>query len=295
MSNARAFLRLAPQLCLFTLVACAQGVPSPGIEDLSDGSGGTSGDLSSSGTSSISGSVGTFGGGGGTSTSQGGTFGVAGTVGTGVAGYSGSPAGGATGTAGSSAGGVGSGGASAGGAGGTGTAGASSVGGGTGTLGCTYLQPGDTGGLQVQYKPMDASASVSYIYFQVEIDNGYSNPVSLTDLHLRYYFNNDLTTPVTDFYTPLIKLSNGNTMNVDSGSLQATYTPKYVEVTTTAAGQINKGESFSFQVHMHSDPQPTMHTQAGDYSFNSSTTLAPDCKLVLYQQTALAWGILPPS
>jgi Cellulose binding domain len=221
-----------------------------------------------------------------------GTFGTAGTVSQGgTVGVSGSGSAGAgVGKGGSSASsaGTGSGGAAPGGMAGT----SASAGGGMGTLGCTHLQPGGTSGLQVQYKAEDAAGSVPYVYFDIEIDNLDDAAVALADLHLRYYFSNDLTNPTTEFYAPEIKHSNGNTDNLGANDMKATYAPTYVELTFTSALSLTRGENVSFKVHMHSDPSGT-HSQASDYSFSAGSALMPSCKEILYQQTALAWGTPP--
>jgi hypothetical protein len=285
LSNARASLCLVSLLTLS--VACAQGVPSPGIEDLNgEGDSGATGSIAAGGSFGVAGSVGSSGS---TSASQAGTFGASGST-SGSAGSSASAGNSAGGSAGFA------GGASAGAAGTSasgGSAGSSSVGPGAGPLGCTYLQPGNTVGFQVQYKADDAAASVPYIYFDIEVDNGDDTAVSLSDLRLRYYFSNDLVTPTTDFYSALVKHFNGNTENLGANDLSASYTPNYVEITSTSSLQLMKGESLQYKVHMHSTPNPTNHVQMSDYSFNPGATLMPTCKVVLYQQTALAWGTPP--
>jgi hypothetical protein len=140
--------------------------------------------------------------------------------------------------------------------------------------------------LQVQYKVDDTGNS--YMYFDVEIDNLDDTPVPLTDLHYRYYFTNNLTSTATDIWTPYLKPAGGNQQDL-SGVMTA-YTPTYLEVTFTGAQSLQKNDHVFFTVHVHSDPHP----QAGDYSFDAAaTTLAPSCKQILYQQTALAWGTPP--
>jgi len=187
----------------------------------------------------------------------------------------------------------GSGGAGAGGSAGSGGGGTSSgVGGGTGALGCTHLQPGGVNGLQVKYKADDTGATVAYVYFDVELDNLDDTPVTLSDLKVRYYFTNDLSSPATEFYAPQIKHANGVTEPL-SGNPMATYAPTYLEITFSSSQMLQKNESATFQVHLHSSPNPGMHVQGSDYSFDPSGALAPSCKVVLYQQTALAWGTPP--
>jgi hypothetical protein len=247
-------------------MACAQGVSSPGTEGLTDSAGGS---VSSAGTT------------------------TAGSDNSGdVAGSPSSSAGGATGSSGGPGGdsaGTPSGGSTDAGGGPSSTAGSSGATQGTGAQGCSHPQPGSMG-LVVQYKDNAADSSVPYIFFSIEIDNPDDNAVAISDLRFRYYFNNDLTTPVTDFYSPQTKDALGSTHNLDANALTATYTPTYLEVGFTTDAQLNTGESLMFQVHMHSDPNPGSHDQSTDYSYSPSTTLMPWCHVTVYQQTALAWG-----
>ena len=148
-------------------------------------------------------------------------------------------------------------------------------------------------GMTVKYAAKAAQPSVPYVYFGIEINNPDEQAVALSDLHLRYYFKNDLTTPVTDFYSPQIRTSNGTTHGVD-GSLTATYMPTYLEVSFTSTSTLMPKETLIFEVHMHSDPTPGMHDQSMDYSFSAtSTALTPWCNIALYQSSALAWGTPP--
>ena len=289
MSNARAFLRLGFGACLLSLFACAEGIEAPGT-DLTSGSDPNTAGTGGMPASTFGGNVGTAGTG---NVGQGGSLASAGGTSTAGSTSHGGTGGNATTSGGSSAGGAGGKASGTAGSGG-GSAGTSSgTGGGTGALGCTHLQPGGVNGLQVQYRAEDAGATVAYVYFDIEVDNLDDNPVLLSDLHVRYYFVNDLTTPVTDFYAPQIKHANGTTENVGAGDLTATYTSTYVEVAFSSSQQLQKNENVSFKVHMHSDPNPGMHVQGSDYSFDASGTLAPSCKVTLYQQTALAWGTPP--
>jgi hypothetical protein len=278
LSNALAFLRLSCGACLLGVMACAQGIQSPGTdEDLTDTSGGSSGALSESGATSLSssGAVGASG-----STSQGGAFGASGSgsisAGTGGTGTAGSSAGGARG---------GTGGA------GTGTAGSStSLGGGTGAQGCTFAQPGDVG-FALQYKWENATDS---IYFDVEIDNPNERTVTIGDLKFRYYLvTSDLGTLTTDFYLKQIKRFNGTTQDLDV-TPTATVTAAYLEISFPgSASTLATTESLTIKVHAHNSDYK-IHDETNDYSYSPSTTLIPWCKIVLYEQTAIAWGTPPP-
>ena len=246
------------------MVACAQGVSSPGTEGLTYDVGGA---VSGAGASMVSGS-----------SSTGDVGGTPGSSGAPSSDGAGAPSGGSTSMAGGTSGSAGSGGGTT-----------QSMAGGTGAQGCSHPQPGSMG-LVVKYQDNAAVASVPYIFFGIEIDNPDDNAVAVSDLHFRYYFNNDLTTPVTDFYSPQTKDAKGITHNLDANALKATYMPNYLEVGFTTNAQLNTGESLMFQVHMHSDPNPGMHDQSTDYSYSPSTTLMPWCHVTVYQQTALAWG-----
>jgi hypothetical protein len=276
LSNAGALLRLGCLACVASMMACAQGVPSPGTEDLTADASGAS--TSTSAGSSNSGDI------------AGGPPAIADAPGSGAGTPSsdsgGAPSGGSSdGTTDTAGGGTSS---SAGSSGA-----AQSTGGGTGAQGCSHPQPGAMG-LVVQYMDEAAASSVPYIYFNIEIDNPDDNPVAVSDLRFRYYFNNDLTTPVTDFYSPQTKDAQGITHNLDADALKAAYMPTYLEVSFTTDALLNTGDSLMFQVHMHSDPNPGSHDQTMDYSYSPSTTLMPWCHVTVYQQTALAWGTPAP-
>lgn len=283
MSNARVFLRLSYGACLLSLAACAQGIQTPSAEDLTDnttGGGGTGAvsvaNTSFSGSSTVSSSG---------STSQGGSFGASGS------GSGGSSLGGATAGSSSAAGNSSVGGTL--GAAGSGTASAgtgSSVGGGTGAQGCTYAQPGDVG-FVLQYKWENATDS---IYFDVEIDNPNQRTITIGALKFRYYLvTSDLGTLSTDFYLQQIKKFNGTTQDLDV-TPTATVTDSYLEIAFPGSmSTLATGESLTVKVHTHNTDYK-IHDETLDYSYSPSTTLIPWCKIVLFEQTAMAWGTPPP-
>ena len=259
------------------IAACAQGIPSEGLTD----EGGAS-------AAAGSGNAGPIGGGGAPggagAPAQGGAIGGAGKGGaTGGGATGGGGKGGATGSAGKG----GTGGSSGGGTAGSGTAGA-----GTGPQGCSHPLFGGTG-ITLSYMPKDAAASVPYVYFRIEIKNP-DDPILLSDLHIRYYMMNDLTAPTTDFYSPQVKHANGNTDNLGANDLTATYNPTYVEFSVSSAAMLLMGETFQFDAHLHSTPEPTNHAQGSDYSFTPATAVMPWCNITVFQATALAWGTPPP-
>ena len=259
-------------VCIAGAVACAQGIQSPDAQGLDAQGGG--GSLAAAGTTGISGGLSSSG-----APAHGGALGGAGTSSAGNGG-------GSTATGGAASGGKG-------GSSGAAAAGASATGGGTGMPGCSHPQPGGEG-MTLKYMVKAKENSVPYVHFAVEINNPDDQAIALADLHLRYYFKNDLTTPATDFYSPQIRTSNGTTHGVD-GSLTATYMPTYLEVNFTSSSSLMTKETLLFEVHMHSDPSPGMHDQSMDYSFSAATTsLTAWCKIALYQSSALAWGTPPP-
>jgi hypothetical protein len=285
LSNARVSLRLSYGACLLSLAACAQGIQTPSAEDLIDNSavgGGGTGAVSVANTSfSGSSTVGSSG-----STSQGGSFGAAGSASGGS-----SPGGGATGGSGSTAGSSALGGAPGAAGSSTGSAGTgSSVGGGTGAEGCTYAQPGDVG-FVLQYKWENATDS---IYFDVEIDNPNQRTITIGNLKFRYYLvTSDLGTLSTDFYLQQIKKFNGTTQDLDV-TPTATVTDSYLEIAFPGSmSTLETGESLTVKVHTHNSDYK-IHDETQDYSYSPSTTLIPWCKIVLFEQTAMAWGTPPP-
>ena len=168
-----------------------------------------------------------------------------------------------------------------------------STGGGTGAQGCSHPQPGAvTTGLVVQYQDDAAGASVLHDLLQHRNRQSRRQPRrTVSDLRFRYYFNNDLTTPVTDFYSPQTKDAQGITHNPDADALWRTRCRR----TSRSPAFLRRmpatiGDSLMFQVHMHSDPNPGSHDQSMDYSYSPSTTLMPWCHVIAYQQTALAVG-----
>lgn len=210
-----------------------------------------------------------------------GTYGVAGTFGVG---------GSSTGSGGSSAGGAHGGSTSTGGSAAVAGSGGSGVAGGTGAQGCAHPQPGDMG-LLLQYRPANTNTTADAIQFDLQIDNPDDRMVSIANLTLRYYFNNDLGTPMADIWLSQIKAVNTTTRTVDAPKL--TFTPTYMEATFTSTDLLATGESLLLQLHIH-NADYMMHDQSMDYSFEPATALMPWCHIVVNEQTALAWGTPPP-
>jgi hypothetical protein len=278
LSNAGSLLRLGCAIaCVAGIAACAQGEQSPGTEDLTyDGSAGAP--MAGGSVVGISGALNNLAG----STARGGATGGAGRA------SGGSSNGGKSG--GTGAGGKGG----AAGAAGAGTAGSGTAGAGTGPQGCTHLQPGEAVGLSVQYSANAATASVPYIFFSVEVHSPDADSIPLSDFKLRYYFVNDLTNPMIDIYSPQIHHAQ-TTDNLSPGDVKTSFTPTYLEISFTSTAALLKTEYLSLQVHFSATPVVN-HDQTNDYSWNSSTTPMPNCKIALFRgaSNTLAWGTPEP-
>jgi hypothetical protein len=251
------------------MVACAQGVSSPGLEGLTDdGSGAVSG---ASTSSTGSGNV-VVPPGGDSSVLAGG-----------APGCSGAPSGDSG--AGTSSGGSSSVAGSTGNAGGsTGSAGAANT-----TGACGHFQPGNMGPtLQSMVEP-----ATDAIYFDVEIDNPDNRDISVGDLKFRYYLvASDLGMLSTDIYLKEIKAVNGVTRSVDIDPT-VTYADTYFEVSFAGStSKLGSGESLKVKVHTHNTDYK-LHDQTMDYSYNSSTSMTPWCHIVLYELGPAAWGNPP--
>ena len=263
--------------CIAGVAACAQGIQSEGFTD-GDGSAGA---LAAAG--SMIATSGALNGGAG-SPARGGATGGAGR------------ANGGSSNGGSSNGGKGSatGSAGKGGAAGSGTGGGS-AGAGTGPQGCSHPQPGEDLGLTVQSKSNAPEMSVPYVFFEVQIDSPEADSMPLSELTLRYYFVNDLASPMIDIYSPQVIHSNSNTDNVSAGDVKTKFAPTYLEISFSSTYALLKGEHLKFQAHFSSLPVAN-HDQSNDYSFNSASAFTPNCKLALFRgaSNALAWGTPQP-
>ena len=248
------------------MAACAQGVQSPGTEDLTNDNGGSGSVIAGSGSVALGGAGAPAQA--GASASKGGA-------------PSGGDKGGAPGAGGSKGG--------AGGAAGAGTAGSGTAGAGTGPSGCSHPQPGE-GGLVVQTKLEGATDS---IYFSAQIDNPDDRTANVSDLKLRYYLvTTDLGELSSDFYLKQIKTASV-TKEID-GSPMVSFQSGYFEISFPgSSATFGKGESLVLKVHTHNGMYQT-HDQTQDYSYNPSTALVPWCKVVLYDRGPLAWGTAPP-
>ena len=268
--------------CIAGVAACAQGIQSEGFTD-GDGSAGA---LAAAG--SVIATSGALNGGAGSSARGGATVGAGranGGSSNGGSSNGGSSNGGKSGATGS---------AGKGGAAGSGTGGGS-AGAGTGPQGCSHPQPGEDLGLTVQSKSNAPDLSVPYVFFEVQIDSPEADSMPLSELTLRYYFVNDLTSPMIDIYSPQVIHTSSNTDNVSAGDVKTKFAPTYLEVSFSSTYALLKGEHLKFQAHFSSLPVAN-HDQSNDYSFNSASAFTPNCKLALFRgaSNALAWGTPQP-
>ena len=257
------------------MVACAQGIASPGTEGLTDdGSGAVSGAAT---TSAGSGNVGNPGGNQPASYAGAPSYSGAPSVDSGAGAPSG---GGSPGSTGGSTGSAGSAGTAA------GTAGAANT-----TGACGHFQPGNMG---PTLQSMAEGTGMDAVYFDVEIDNPDSRDISVGDLKFRYYLDaSDLGMLSTDIYLKEIKAANGTTRSVDV-TPAVTYADTYFEVSFAGStSTLSSGESLKVKVHTHNADYKT-HDQTMDYSYNPSTGMTPWCHIVLYEHAPATWGNDPP-
>ena len=266
-------MRLGCLACVVSLAACAEGITSPGTENLTDGVG--NGAVAGS-ASSVAGSSAIEQGGGPSQVAGGAPSSAAGAPST----SAGASNGGASSSAGSS-----SGGSSA----GSGTAGGSAAGAGPTSGMCGHFQPGNMGPT-LQSKLEGASDS---IYFTVEIDNPDDRDIHVADLKYRYYVDtSDLGTLMADTWGKQIKAVSGTTRDLDKDPT-VTFAATYFEVTFPGStSTISSGESLQVKLHVH-NAMYKVHDQTMDYSYNPSTTLTPWCHIVLYELAPIAWGTAP--
>jgi hypothetical protein len=267
-------LRLGCLACVVSLAACAEGITSPGTENLTDGVG--NGSVAGFGSSAAGSSP--VDQGGGPPQIAGGAPGSAAGAPSSGAGASAS-SGGASSSAGSN-----SGGGTAMGSAGSGTAGAGPTSG-----MCGHFQPGNMGPT-LQSKLEGAADS---IYFTVEIDNPDDRDVHVGDLKYRYYVDtSDLGTLMADTWGKQIKAVSGTTRDLDKDPT-VTFAATYFEVTFPGStSMISSGESLQVKLHVHNSMYQ-VHNQTSDYSYNPSATLTPWCHIVLYELAPIAWGTPP--
>lgn len=272
-------MRLGCLACVASILACAQGVSSPGLEGLTN-------DGSVSGASAGSGNVGTLGGGSPVATGGAPGDGSSGAPSsdTGAGASNGGASGGAAGSSGSAGNSTGNAGSSGSAGSSMGSAGAPNT---TGT--CGHFQPGNMGPtLQSR-----AETATDAIYFDVEIDNPDNRDISVGDLKFRYYLvASDLGMLSTDIYLKEIKAVNGVTRSVDVDPT-VTYADTYFELSFPGStSKLGSGESLTVKVHTH-NADYKLHDQTMDYSYNPSTSMTPWCHIVLYELGPAAWGNPP--
>ncbi len=267
-------MRLGYLACIASLVACAQGIESPGTENLTN-------------ATDLGGASSSLGGGGSGNTGNVASAGSPVTQAGAPSSSAGSSSAGST-SAGSSSGGSSSGGSS--GSSSAGSSGAAAAGAGPTSGMCGHFQPGNMGPtLESKLEP-----GTDAIYFSVKIANPDDREVHLSDLKFRYYVDTGaLGTLMSDFYQKDITAVSKVTRQL-AAEPTATVSADYLEFSFPGSGDIiQTGEFLTLKIHTHNSMFQAPN-QASAYSYNSSTAFVPWCKIVLYEIGPIAWGTLPP-
>ncbi len=258
---------------LLMVAACARQNAGAGIDDTGDdmadegGSGGSGGSVSKAGTLNVP---------------------LAGSLSTGTAGKG---SGGTSATAGAGGKGGSGGKGGAGGKGGTGGKGGS--GGGAG---------GDSGpvnmpivGLSVTFKADSAADPVDFLGGELDLINDTAQPLSLSDVKIRYYFSNEITGVMPSVtmnwaqFGPKTNLGGATC----TGKVAAADAPKagadsYVELTCSGASSSELTAGTLLKISWKAGAQGQgKFIQSDDWSFTDPT------KIVVMNGTTIVWGIDP--
>jgi hypothetical protein len=269
--------------------------------------GGTGGTVTGGSTSTggtVTGGTSAVGGRGGTVT--GGTSAVGGRDGTVTGGATGtggatSPFGGGGSTGGTSAaGGRGGAGGTTGGAGGA-TGGASGGAGGRGGAGgTTSTSTAPTGSLQVYLTSKTASGATGQLSLDFRIDNQTSASVDLSNVTLRYWYQDEgwVTTSLT-LEVDYKSLSGDNVTGgkAVAASPSTAGADHYVELsfsgTVAAKGPASGADQFAANIRLHSSTWVGTVDVTNDYSYDGGATGLYEKKITLYSGGKLIWGTEP--
>ncbi|MCD1261315.1 cellulase family glycosylhydrolase [Paenibacillus athensensis] len=154
--------------------------------------------------------------------------------------------------------------------------------------------PPPAGGLSVQYRVGDTSASDNQTKPYLSIVNQSGAPVNLSTLKLRYYYTADgKSQNVFCDYTP-VNCANLIFAAVKAGTAKPS-ADAYIEIGfTAAAGQLaNNASTGDIQLRMHNTDWSNMN-ESNDYSYDGTkTSSAAWTKVTLYSNGTRVWGIEP--
>ncbi|WP_458119953.1 cellulase family glycosylhydrolase [Paenibacillus sp. Z6-24] len=149
--------------------------------------------------------------------------------------------------------------------------------------------------ISLQFRSGDNNPSDNAIRPVFNIKNNGSTAVKLSDLKVRYYFNNDGKSGDQTFID-WAQIGAGNVTATSKALSSSKPTAnRYVEFSfTSAAGSIPAGGQ-SGEVQARIDPSDWSNfDETNDYSYNNgSTSFATYNKVTVYNQDKLVWGVTP--
>jgi hypothetical protein len=279
------------------LAACATGVDPTGAGG--EGTGGAAASGASGGGSGV-GSGGT-----GASSTTGGSSGIGGAGGVGGTGASGSGGTGGTsatggasgsGTGGSGTGGSGTGGSGTGGSGGSGTGGTGTCS--TGGSGTGGSDAGSSNGLTVHYRRGDANSTDEQLRVSLEVVNGGTDPVPLTEVTVRYWYTKDSGSTAQTSSIDYAAIGRDNINRAFTAVGPVTGADFYIELSFTAgAGTLAGGASTGdIQLRINKDDY-SPYSEADDWSYVDCGLMSgprtPNDHITAYQNGTLVWGTEP--
>jgi hypothetical protein len=155
--------------------------------------------------------------------------------------------------------------------------------------------PNSSGGLKLQYRPGDTSATDNQIKPHLNILNLSGSAIPLTELKIRYYFTRDTNqTLAFTCHVAVVGCANLTTRfaALNSPLNNADY---FLEIGfTSGAGNLAaNGQTGDIFVRINKVDWSNF-TETNDYSYDGTKTLAADwSKVTVYRNNTLVWGVEP--
>jgi hypothetical protein len=156
-------------------------------------------------------------------------------------------------------------------------------------------------GLAVRYRPLNTTPSDSVISFALQIVNrSASDPVKLSSLTLRYYFDNEHSElcpsqcVVEGFYAGIQPAGMAISAKRESDASADNRAHAYIDVTFPGSPiALGVGESVEVQQQFHTEPYRPLD-ESNDYSFRAKPDSLQDWDHVtLRRDGVLVWGVPP--